>query len=373
MAKILIFGDIKVKDAAITVDPQLKRIARNSDLVVANLEGPVISSAEKRSDKKGVCLANGEALCGLVDELSITVLLFGNNHILDYGELGLVESARFCSVRGIDWLGARTSDGGQCSYRNDQLKVCIYSFAHREGPVSNVIDKGVGPFALPDIEFFSSEINEMSARGYKIFCIYHGGEEYFNVPWPRRLGWSKRISDLGVSLVIGTHSHSIQPVFRIMDDRYIASGLGNTYFDDDCQRHNKLANDSIGVEYDTEDGAISILRLKADFEKHELKLLGQNILYAEPLHLPSITASWSDECRIYMTGKLNRVSYKSCTGEWWKKWLRPVYTSLLLLRRSLLSRFRNIRDLDIIFGSLPYFGRYWSKKAFLKGGEEFRF
>ncbi len=375
MAKFVFLGDLKLTDKSVRVGSKLQKIVSDAHYVIANLEGPVTQQDKPRADKKGVALKNGLGIRRLIDDLAINVLLLGNNHIYDFGEDGLLDTLSFCESRNISCAGAQSkSHDGSDIVRLEEAKVAIFSYAHQEGPVSRGRGNGYGPYALPKLQDIINQINELKSLDYLVIVVYHGGEEYFNFPWPRRMGWCRRLIDSGANLVIGTHSHSVQPVYQVAPGHYIASGLGNTYFEDSCQSNNIHARDSIALEFDSDSGRLAIHRIKADFEKCDVDIIND---VSQPIDFSMFNQyfyqNWSKESRQYITGSLNRGSKRAARGEWWKRFIRPSHILFHFIRRIGFKKNRNIRDIDILLCSLPIFGKFYSKKIYAEGQNEFSF
>ena len=84
--KILILGDFFVDS-----DERLDSIAlRRYDLVVVNLEAPLVDDGDVHpSIKLGPSLKMSTSIASRLSELGVTHCTLANNHIMDYGVLGL--------------------------------------------------------------------------------------------------------------------------------------------------------------------------------------------------------------------------------------------------------------------------------------------
>lgn len=370
MSKILFFGDIRADNEEIAVDPKLIALCSLADIVIANLEGPIIITPEERIDKKGVAHANGFGALGLLEKLQVTHLLLGNNHIFDYGPQGLDQTDKFCSERSIKHAGARIATGaGEYRLVLEDEKICIYSFAHHEGDVASIYDNKLGPFVLPEMEDLVSEIKALVELDYSVFVVYHGGEEYFNTPWPRRLGWSFTIQQAGAKIVIGTHSHSPQPVF-FSNKGFVAPGLGNTFFVSEGQRRNSVGNSGQCLLYDTESCLLRVFLLRSDIYRKEIRLEAESGLTSMS-KLETMAQDWVKEARLSVTGRLNRIR-TTRKDEWWKRMLRPIYVFLSYSRR-VIFKGKNVRDRDILISTIPFCGPSYARKIYKAGARNLRF
>jgi len=371
VAKIVFLGDLRVEDGEIVCNKTLTEICGNAGLVVANLEGPVIKAAKPRADKRGVCLANSPTIIELLKKLNVKLLLLGNNHILDYGESGLTETIQFCKINSINYVGVRSSDNdGNYKYFDDCLGISIYSFSHKEGPTVEADTKtGVGPYTLPDTDQFSKEIEKERQLRKSVFVVYHGGEEYFDYPWPRRLGWFKRVSDSGANIVIGNHSHSIQPAYETSIGRFMVLGMGNTYFDNLRQKYNKNGQNGTIIEYDTETNKMVLHELYSDIDNKRLFVTGTRNLNAYDLGIDEVVSGWHKQSLLCMSGNLNCL-FSSKRPEWYKFLVR-IYKICQFLKRIVLRTKKRPRDKDIFLSSFPLVGTFWARKIINRGYKHF--
>src|SRR5512133_2719109 len=86
------------------------QILKNQDLVIANLECPLIESGNK-INKIGPNLKGNPKSIGLLKHLNISVAALANNHILDYGEKGISDTLKLLEESKIDCVGAGLNKG----------------------------------------------------------------------------------------------------------------------------------------------------------------------------------------------------------------------------------------------------------------------
>lgn len=366
MAKLIVFGDIKT-DKKIEVDPRIKSICRDADMVFANLEGPYVEKSEPRKDKKGRPLSSNKNIRKLINDLNISLLSFGNNHILDFGLEGLRESIDLAADLDIGWLGANDDKHeNKYIYTDEKNKIVILSFSHREGPVAEVGVDGIGPYALPEFSIIENHILDFNQKGYSVIISYHGGEEFFNIPWPRRYAWSEELIKVGALLVIGHHSHSVQPVLQF-ENGYLALGLGNTYFHTVYQEKYIGTNEGIFLEIDTEKRNVKYHCLKSNWEDCSLSISSHKELYPESLDKSTIVDYWCREVRqkVYF----NRLNVKKSENSKLKYLLSLGIGFLRLIKSS----FYSVRDRDILLASIPFFGKYIIYKHIGKNPKKFKY
>ena len=200
---------------------------------------------------------------------------------------------------------------------------------------------------------------------------YHGGEEFFTVPWPRRAEFFRKISSVGADVVLGQHSHSIQPIEYGENGGIIVYGTGNFYFDTPFQRTIRGTAEGMIVCVDVEDGrvsSISTVKIVADHENKEINTVEECSLEVLRPDWGSSCQSvaknekiWRNECRAQLLGGLPKSTSNQVkqgrTG--FIKYCRRAFNCLV---RLLLGRTRNRREKDMILGAIPIFGVYWCRR-----------
>lgn len=198
-----------------------------------------------------------------------------NNHIMDYGDEGFLETVTHLEKSGIRYFGAG-SLADQChnpllvNLDGQRIALSGYVCPTTHAIFATARGFGVAPIALPVIARDILTAREKGAE--RIIVQLHWGEEDVGLPRPTDVARAHAIIDLGADLIVGHHAHCIQP-FEIFKDKYIFYGLGNTLFPDtemvsytqeglrtgNRQMAWKKSNRrSLTVQYDTRTGAAEI-------------------------------------------------------------------------------------------------------------------
>jgi len=196
-----------------------------ADYVHVNLENP-ITSCPFRDDKKGARLRASTKLASYLKRVGIKICCIANNHIMDCGELGLVETDKLLSKQGVISYGTNLTKT-YIILQNGKTKVVLVALSQCEGPVASV--KKRGPYAFKR-SFLKSILKEIkrSERPDVIILNYHGGTEYNIIPEPQRRRLFHSIIDLGVDVIIGHHAHVPQG-YEKYSNGHIFYGLGNIH------------------------------------------------------------------------------------------------------------------------------------------------
>lgn len=355
MSKVILIGDLKVNNFKKKIDEEVTKFCNSSDgLVIANLEGPIIEKSKPYPGKKKPLKSSPHVLDALSD-LNVGLVTLANNHIADYEEEGILETIEYLEKSGIKWTGVSTKSG----IRNQVVSLPkinhkFIALAHREGPVCEFNSvEGWGPTAINNFEL-NKYISESINNKENLIVSYHGGEEFYTVPWPRRACWTKSLIEKGVKMTIGHHSHSIQPITNHKNG-YSFHGLGNFYF------HNKDKENYNGTQFGrviriTLDESTSVQKIesaiiKSNWDKRKV-VLKKPFSEFEKMDM-NFEEEWISQCKKRVWLGYLPTQKKSKTGECWKKYLRGWVFVYKQLRNKLNSQ----RDIDIILCALPGLGK----------------
>jgi len=200
--------------------------------LVFNLEGPITSVRQDAENK--VCLAsNKESFQAAFPKLPLVACL-ANNHILDHGIYGFNDTLENLREMGIAYYGAGTVQD-RCNNplltnvggRTVGLMGYVCPSTH---PIFASADvPGVAPI---DLELIHEDIELARLQGAeRLIVSVHWGADEVSVPKPSDVLLMKEIFRLGVDLVIGHHSHCLQPVIQD-NERFGFFSLGNALFPD---------------------------------------------------------------------------------------------------------------------------------------------
>ena len=211
-----------------------------ADILVGNLEGPVTDHTEGNPRKRfqfrfppGTMAALGRA--------GFDLLLFANNHGLDFGEDGFEDSlaeARSASMplvgAGMDGISAAKPQSlsrgpGGAATRFTFVGFAFYP-AERLGFSLDESRAGPGrPGVNADEAATLAAIREASAMGDFVIVLAHGGNEYRFDPSPAARRLYRAFIDAGARLVLGSHPHVLQGA-EAYHGGLIAYSLGNFLF-----------------------------------------------------------------------------------------------------------------------------------------------
>jgi hypothetical protein len=363
--RIVLIGDSVLADPDLRFDEVLLARCRAADAVLVNVEAPITEAPFVRG--RGRPLATGPHTVRLLQELSVTVALLANNHVMDHGVRGLVDTQRALAAAGIHAVGAgthRSSASKPTVVGGPRAPISVLAFAHREGPMLDT--DTAGPLPLPSFREVARRVYRLKAAGHRVIFSYHGGEEHFGVPWPRRRAFLRRVSELGVDIVFGHHSHSIQPI-ELVDGRVIVYSPGNFVMHQPREPEGTARGQVVEVDLQARrvrrltvhyDKSASMLRVIDDVEMP----LNSNV----ELDADAYVRQWVAECRAKLSApEARRLGYPA------PRLMTPVLAARLVVqgRRGRQSR----RNIDILGSALPLAGPAVARATARGGGRRFSF
>jgi len=207
------------------------------DVSIANLEGPLTERGEpwpkSYNFRTPPRFAPGLARAGF------DVVSLANNHTLDYGVTGLLDTIVALDAADVQQAGA----GANATLARapaivdtaaGRLAVLSYVATPDEGSGFSVrqwIADGDSPglaFGTPDA--VASDVRAAKQTADFVIVVVHAGDEYVNAPNATQRVLAEAALGAGADAYIGHHAHVVQPV-ELRGNQLVAWGLGNFIFD----------------------------------------------------------------------------------------------------------------------------------------------
>ncbi len=238
--KIIAAGDIMmhmpvvnaaaVKEGGHLFSPIFSEIApllREADIAIANLE----TTFAKDGDYKGYPRFKSPGkLARDLKEVGFDLLVTANNHALDYGEAGVLNTLADLDRAGVRAVGTQRD-------AETQQYVVVEKDGIRVGVVAyTCLTNG---FVLPKgkeylLNLFSRDrvgrdvLRMREAGADLIVCYIHFGDEYQRHPSPFQREVVGFLHQAGVDVIFGSHPHVVQPAaFSEAESKYVIYSLGN--------------------------------------------------------------------------------------------------------------------------------------------------
>ena len=181
-------------------------------------------------------------------DAGFNMISLANNHTLDVGEKGVKASAKYWKDKDVTISGSwdNPDDAHPAIIEKNGIKIGFISYA----------TKGSQRDVIQDKLFYRNDYNDKKAKAdiesirdkvdVIIVAIHWGFENNMyscwddkKVPCDEQVEIAQYLSSLGVDIILGSHSHYVQPI-RYVGKTLVAYSLGNFFAsqDDDELRHN---------------------------------------------------------------------------------------------------------------------------------------
>lgn len=313
--RMTVTGDVTVDDNTRTLANQMsyERLLRgvsrywsDADVVMANISGPILRySADNYTSRNSAMdqssYVRPAAMRGFA-EAGINLLSFANEEVFNYGITGIRSTISLLEEAKIDYLGI-TSQSDQPYYKTfefdyvgedgllEQRSVSVLSINDivQDNSTVRAARPGVINSTIPSI---FETVYLLSESSDVVVAYVHFGDLYSSKVTDEQRELAQSLIDAGADLVVGTNTHTVQPVERY-GSGVIVYGLGELLSTEDYSVSN--------------DGALLDLSIRNS---------GEVVVYLTPTHIeegrPAITDNWLYEQRVksVLTTSLSENDYR---------------------------------------------------------------
>lgn len=212
---------------------QVKQEIQEADYAIVNLETAVTTRG--KADDKQYKFRTGPHSLQALKQAGFDMVSLANNHTMDYGEEGLLDTIDYVKKAGLDFVGAGRNSQEAYAAHTVQIKgkeLAILGFSR----------------VLPNVNWYAGNSKPGIASGYQIdrmkkiiedvkkeadyvFVYMHWGVERKQTPEPYQQKDAKAMIDAGADGIIGAHPHVIQEL-EYYKGKPIAYSIGNFFFPD---------------------------------------------------------------------------------------------------------------------------------------------
>lgn len=195
----------------------VKDIFESDDLTIANFEGVLADSYSIPSNKKNnsfLFLAPTSYVTALTDN-SVEAVTMENNHVGDFGDDGAASTIAAMESAGVVWSNADHMG----VYEAQGLKIAMLAYQTLNQPISSE--------QLKDV--VAADIATAKETCDLVIVSFHWGDELDYAPKSNQIMLGRSAVDAGADLVLGHHSHRINPI-ECYNGKYIVYSLANCSF-----------------------------------------------------------------------------------------------------------------------------------------------
>lgn len=227
--QMLFFGDMMLDRSVNTVIKEVgikeifKRVlgddglAPNADIISVNAEGPFANY--RRETSKEIAFRFDPTYISALKELGVNLLSHANNHSLDMGVAGYIESVENIQSAGLTVYGHQSRISEEVSLVYKEINSSTIAFIGFDDT-----------FPRLDIEAALKIIEDAEERADVTVVNIHWGQEYRAISNSEQQSLAYAFIDAGTDLIIGHHPHWVQQI-EVYKNRPIFYSLGNFVFD----------------------------------------------------------------------------------------------------------------------------------------------
>ena len=237
--KISFLGDISFNDYYIDlykkgINPfkTLQPLLESSDFVIGNLECIAKGEQGENTLKKPRLTTSVETL-NYLNTINANIVSLAQNHVFDHLEDGFLKTTSFLNENNIQFLGASLN-------KSAAEKPIIISKNEINIGLLNYVTQDTNPNLPEDASVYlnyfdtdraTTEIKLLKEKTDYVILLLHWGGRVEGGLYPdwRQPKVARNLIDAGADLIIGHHSHTIQP-YEVYKGKYIFYSLGNFCF-----------------------------------------------------------------------------------------------------------------------------------------------
>ncbi len=237
MIKTFFLGDISLNDnyRKINYNPfdKITNEFISKDFIIGNLESISKGKQGENILKKPRLTSDIKTLNFLTD-LKLDVACLAQNHIFDHLEDGFNQTVESLEKQKIKYLGAGNLKNLKTDIiiKKNDVSIGLLNYVTLDTNPGIPKDSNI-KVNIFNLEIVKAKINEIKKKVDHVVIILHWGGKVEGGQYPdlNQPKIAKELIDSGGDLIIGHHSHTIQP-FEIYKGKHIYYSLGNFCFDD---------------------------------------------------------------------------------------------------------------------------------------------
>lgn len=243
------------------ISPEIIDHINSSDFIIGNYEFAIVKNKKSSNILSRDRFQSNPKYLEIIKDINWTFFTIANNHISDWGyENIIVTKNELKKISKFEPIGAGINKYEAIKpiiLEKNNIRFGFVAISEKE--INNATESSFGsaPF---DKELVKETIVLLKKMVDHVVVLMHWGTEFIPVPSPEQKKIAKYLSNLNVSLIVGTHPHIIQGYEKIKNT-HVYYSLGN--FITDLNIDNKPRLDVFQA------GHYSII-LKANFNKNEI-------------------------------------------------------------------------------------------------------
>lgn len=269
-----------------TLSDEIREFLSKNDYNIINFESPV-TPCRVTKKKRLAHRSNTAALDFVKRNIKNPVLSFANNHMMDFGTVGVVDTINSCKEAGIPYvgIGMNVAEAARCVILGDGIKVGLLSVQYKRYRIAS--ETSGGPLHESRVDYIKSAIKSLRSHVDYVVLVYHGGDEFLHLPANRVKRQLKKYLRWGCDAVVAHHPHVVQG-YEYFGAKPVFYSLGNFVFDTDYQRVQQDTDNGLLLSLDFRKDGISFSTLPThiDRETHRVTAGESSVWFADMSELP---------------------------------------------------------------------------------------
>lgn len=192
----------------------MQELFSKDDMTLVNFEGTLTTAGVPSNKKNNQFLFSAPPeYVDILKNGSIEAVSFENNHVMDHGEEGYKETTDAFDQAGVIW----SAEQHMGVFNVKGVSIAMLAYQTFNGRYPDLFEK------VPH------DVAEAKKKYDIVIVSYHWGNELDYKPNKNQVKLGRLTIDAGADLVLGHHSHRINPIERYKD-KLIVYSLGNFSF-----------------------------------------------------------------------------------------------------------------------------------------------
>lgn len=215
-------------------EPLLARL-QDVDILAANNEFPYTNRGTGLEGKAYTFRADTETVSYLED-MGVDLAILANNHIYDFGEVGLLDTVDTLKAAGMPYAGAGRNleeAAAPVYFISGDMKIAFVAATQIERldhpDTKGATESAAGVFRCWNPEKLYEVVKEAKENSDFVVVYIHWGTENEAEPDWAQLEQAPKIAEAGADLIIGDHPHCLQGI-QYFGDVPVIYSLGNFWF-----------------------------------------------------------------------------------------------------------------------------------------------
>jgi len=242
----------------------IEKYIKNADIALGNFE--TVTAGSERGYRGYPTFNTPKSVVRTLNDIGFDILSTANNHSLDEGKRGIIETINNIKDHGIDNIGTYIEPNNEILVKNiNEINIGFLSYTYGcNGLESRLTEDELSYMVnIIDEDKIKNDIIKADSLGVDMTTVFiHWGNEYQREPSQVQKDLAIKMIEWGADIILGSHPHVIQKSEMIEhegENKFVVYSMGNFISN---QRRETLTNSNRNF---TEDGVMVEVQLEKDF------------------------------------------------------------------------------------------------------------